>query len=307
MSKSSLKIAEFSAKDPVLSMARAMSFAPDGSLVTVARHIEKKSPTYFVRWDVNKGRILQTAQRSDGDFPSVLRFAPDDSVFVTDQARGTLYEFRDAKTFEVTMRVRCSNMTMFLGIDFSPDGEQFIASSMDGKTRVWPARQKGKVKELENSYHFVGFNAAGELFGADKEVDSINPKTGAARRRAKIPAPGGYTPNHTLFDDRTVLVSAPSRRGGRMTLTDTATWKTRFISMGKQTDSRELVISPDNRLAACGYDNGKVMVWNLVTGKKVANFVTSRKCLSCLAFSRDGQWLAGCNFYKIFVVKLGDV
>jgi WD40 repeat protein len=133
----------------------------------------------------------------------------------------------------------------------------------------------------------------------------MNPNTGAERRRAKIVALPNRG-NQVLSRDRTLLVTAPSRRGGKIALTDTATWKTRFISIGKQTDSRQLVISPDNRRVACGYDNGKVKVWDVASGKKVADFVTSRKCLSCLAFSRDSQLLAGCNFYKIFVARLGE-
>jgi WD40 repeat protein len=315
MPKPSLKVIEFAAKETVLNMVRAMRFAPDGSLVTVSRHREQKGPTYFARWDLEKKCVVQAMQRPEsknyGRSPSILRFAPQDGVVVTDQFsstgdRCTEFEFRDAKTFAVKQTLRCSNPNIFTSIDWSPDETSFAVSALDGLARVWSLRKKGGSKEIQNAgYAFIGFNAAGELFGVDFDVFSINPNNGALRKRGKT-IRAANLPIHVNSLDRSLLVTSALKGEATLVCTDTASWRNRSIRIGQQPHLVSLVLSPDNRLAACGYLNGTVTIWDLVAGKKIGSFKTSRKCLSCLAFSRDGKVLAGCNHYKIFAVKISN-
>jgi TonB family protein len=111
----------------------------------------------------------------------------------------------------------------------------------------------------------------------------------------------GFTP-----DSRLLLAA---RRQGRLDILDTSSWQNVRSIETSQGGITALAISPDGTLAATGSHGNTVKVWDIKSGKLVAEFLAdstnSNEYLEYLAFSPDANLLAtGGNFTKGLVLDL---
>ena len=111
----------------------------------------------------------------------------------------------------------------------------------------------------------------------------------------------GFTP-----DSRLLLAA---RRQGRLDILDTSSWQNVRSIETSQGGITALAISPDGTLAATGSHGNTVKVWDIKTGKLVAEFLAdstnSNEYLEYLTFSPDANLLAtGGNFTKGLVLDL---
>jgi TonB family protein len=111
----------------------------------------------------------------------------------------------------------------------------------------------------------------------------------------------GFTP-----DSRLLLAA---RRQGRLDILDTSSWQNVRSIETSQGGITALAISPDGTLAATGSHGNTVKVWDIKTGKLVAEFLAdstnSNEYLEYLTFSPDTNLLAtGGNFTKGLVLDL---
>lgn len=111
----------------------------------------------------------------------------------------------------------------------------------------------------------------------------------------------GFTP-----DSRLLLAA---RRQGSLDILDTSSWQNVRSIETSQGGITALAISPDGTLAATGSHGNTVKVWDIKTGKLVAEFLAdstnSNEYLEYLTFSPDTNLLAtGGNFTKGLVFDL---
>jgi TonB family protein len=111
----------------------------------------------------------------------------------------------------------------------------------------------------------------------------------------------GFTP-----DSRLLLAA---RRLGRLDILDTSSWQNVRSIDTSQGGITALTISPDGTVAATGSHGNTVKVWDIKSGKLVAEFLAdspnSNEYLEYLAFSPDANLLAtGGNFTKGLVLDL---
>lgn len=107
--------------------------------------------------------------------------------------------------------------------------------------------------------------------------------------------------------DSHLLLAA--RRHGRLDVLDASSWQILRSIDTKQGGITALAISPDGKLTATGSHGNTVKVWNIETGKLVAEFLAdstnANEYLEYLAFSPDASLLAtGGNFTKGLVIDL---
>jgi hypothetical protein len=77
----------------------------------------------------------------------------------------------------------------------------------------------------------------------------------------------------------------------RLVLVEVDTGK-EILSFRMPEHATGLVYSPDGKLLAVGTESGTIHLWELATGKEVAQVEGHRGGVSCLAFSADGRRLA---------------
>lgn len=91
------------------------------------------------------------------------------------------------------------------------------------------------------------------------------------------------------YDGRTLVTASDRSRG-------VCIWDSLQQRPGKHWSTQGIVtalaVSPASPLLSAADQTGTVWVWNLQTDSVIHRFVNRPNSVQCLAFSRDGQWLA---------------
>jgi RNA polymerase sigma factor (sigma-70 family) len=120
---------------------------------------------------------------------------------------------------------------------------------------------------------------------------------GRTEKLASSPSPADFGGTIALSPDGTVLATAP-QAGKRVRLWDTRTLKELPPLLDQPaTWVRPMTFSPDGKLLAVTYGDPAVRVWDLATRKKVRQLQGKDYYVDHLAFSADGQTLAGADGY----------
>jgi tetratricopeptide (TPR) repeat protein len=121
------------------------------------------------------------------------------------------------------------------------------------------------------------------------------------------PQPQDSVSRLAFTPDSHLLLAA--RRQGGLDVLDTSSWQILRSIETSQGSITALAISPNGKLAATGSHGNTVKVWDIETGKLVADFLAdstnANEYLEYLAFSPDASLLAtGGNFTKGLVIDL---
>lgn len=184
------------------------------------------------------------------------------------------------------------NYRDFHSVWFSPDGLEVIAASRSSSTiqQVFDA-QSGKalrqfnhqlVKTLcpspDGRQIACAVNGTVELFDIFAKKDSMSRDLG--KNHIEI---GAFSP-----DGRSIMA------GSFFTLysLDAQTLITRWATPPMtriQWPLKSVCFSPDSRLVAAGYDDGRVRLWNAATGAELHMFRLHAGAVRSLSFTQDGQ------------------
>ncbi len=208
---------------------------------------------------------------------------------------------------------------------FAGNGDQFLLADQDtGKTiRAF----EGKFRANEDSGLLVSdqgilFSPNGKIAAAcegSMEPGSTNTiwlwdvATGRLAQTLKWKQKGGACTAPWLMafsTDGQTLVSSLMGGGEPIRVWDMRTGKSLHVFGGRDSkvdwEVLSVAISPDGKTMATGTDTGSVHLWQLPSGKKLAEVRTGIPAVNCLAFSPDGRTIAsgGKNVIRLDPVPM---
>ena len=288
----------------------AIAFSPDGTRLAVG----SAAGVWIYDAKTYQELALLTGKH-EGDVSSIA-FSPD-SAKLASTSWDTL-QLWDIVTGEhlktVIEAFRTDDSWGFQSVAFSPDGEMLASGSGDGKIHLWDTAT-GKHLETLTGHTLdvtsLAFNPDGRTLasgGVDRTVRLWDVST-----REPLKTFVGHTGkvNSIAFspDGRTLVSGSTDRHIVLWGLTGSE--PKRFPS-GHAWAVRDIAFSPDGRVfASCGgrpVNGSTISLWDAVTGEHLKN-VAERSVanVSGVAFSRDGQTLAGSVGFREYTVRLWDV
>jgi WD40 repeat protein len=194
---------------------------------------------------------------------------------------------------------------LHVSVEFSPDGKLLVVVGerrRDG-VRLWSTatgRQVGSLKIVGGSGIQAAVLPDGKAVVTTEDVRSEEKKSGTIRftlwdiATGKIRWTqrrlGGWLEALTVSPTGEFFAAMTDRGLGLYDAEVGTEWGVFPIGEKQRVDL--LRFSPDGRTLALAGDEGKVILWEVATGKKRGEFVEHRGGISALAFSPDGRVLA---------------
>jgi WD40 repeat protein/serine/threonine protein kinase len=304
--------------------ARQVAFSPDGR-----RLVSVGEDGRVIVWDFASRRRLATLTDHAGAVTTV-GFSPDGKWFATGGADKTAIVW-DAATFErvATLRDHAAAVT---AAAFTPDGKYLATASCtpDERTVLWSVGRWEKVRELRfgncwgtlpftpDSRYVVdrrmgvweletGRNVAPSSTDWEGNWVSVSPDGTLAvaatpggnvrffdlKRREQLDNP------HVHRDHGRAVAFSPAGRYVATGAEKIMLWdaKTRQMITPLEYSSIvwNLAFSPDGRYLVSTHGDGAILVWDVNTRERVANFNEHVGAVESVAFSRDGRRVASAS------------
>jgi WD40 repeat protein len=179
-------------------------------------------------------------------------------------------------------------------IDFSHDGEWLASGSYDGAVRVWRVRDGALVRTLAGrgaTVWSVAFSPDGRQIASGGEDRTV--KLWRTADGVLLHTLTGHTLNvwHVAFSPDGQLVGSSSfDHSIRLWRADTGA-PIRTLS-GHSEAVVGFAFSADGKLLASGSDDSSIKLWRVSDGRLLRTIPVGNHIYS-VAFSPDGQWLAG--------------
>jgi WD40 repeat protein/predicted Ser/Thr protein kinase len=234
----------------------AFTFSPDSK-----RLVSAGEDRMAYVWDSATGALLATCRGHTSKVLSTA-FRPDGTRFVTASADGTVRQWDAATGKEVEPPYDRHAAEVFTAV-YSPDGQWVASAGADRTVRVWRATGRQDLAVLHGHTETVMQVA----FAADgRRLASLSVAEGRLWQGDDTVRVWNVDPEATL----------PVLRG-----------HTSYVY--------PVAFSPDGRWLASGGWDGKVRLWDAVTGELCAT-LPHPKHVHSLAFLREGSWLVTGSF-----------
>jgi RNA polymerase sigma factor (sigma-70 family) len=273
-----------------------LRFLPSGDtlvgLVTDAeRPAFKRSLGFF---EVKSGQLARTVEIDNTTF--CLAVSPDGKVIAAGNGQKTFSQLIDVATGKEIGRI--PSMPSLTSLAFAPNGRSLAgARSYNAAITVWDVASR---KLHPTAAEPVSFDRA--VFSADSRAliipggtrRTVDWRSGKVLRQFADVQPDGIIVSTHLSPDQTLHAVPDSR--GPIRLLDAVTGKEVRTLTGHTRLVNRMTFSRDGRrLATGGYDKS-IRVWDITSGRELAQFVpTTANGLGPLSLSDDGRILA-CSF-----------
>ncbi len=197
------------------------------------------------------------------------------------------------------------------GFTFAPDGNSLITTDPYGVLGVWDTRALRKTEalaELGSNYWGVALSPNSRWLAAGDGSGRVNTWDWKHRQpvqslafpfqwfgRLQFSRSSRFLWAWTMFNDRTT----------RFGIWRTEDWREVRLPGGLVEGLWSADLSPDDRLLATGYPDGRVKVWDFPSGQPVTTFTHHKGSVAAVVFSPDGRKLASASYDS--TVRLWDV
>ena len=243
-------------------------FSPDGTklatLVADPNSLEERPLNEVVTRliDVSTGRELATFSGGGGD----MTFSPDGKILAYSRRANKIHLLNTETGETVDISLSDPNDVPenprrpgVRALVFSPDGKKLVSGTKGGKVQVWDAE--------------IGI-ALTSFFAEEPSIDE--------RYRDPI-VTLAYSPDRSLLAVGSVkrirLLGSPKQPHFKE------------VSYGEDVWGRAMVFSPDNSVIVRGLKAGRIQLWDVTTGDKLAVLDGHTTTVRTLEFSADGKTL----------------
>ena len=271
---------------------RAVSFSPDGQCLAVASSIG----VWLYEVATSQPLILLPSEFS---VHSVV-FSPDGTLLASglDYGRIELWEV-ETGTKVATLEGHYHRVT---SVVFSPDGTLLASGSWDQIIKLWDVTKREVVGTWEVERKDYSVSRTSVVFSPDGTTLASGFMDGTIRlwdiatqtTIAKFEGHVDYINSVAISPDGTLLASGTL---GEVKFWDIAT-KRNIATLEGPGYGRvtSVVFSPDGTLLASGLNNGRIELWGVETGTKVATLEGHTGNVKSVSFSSDGTTLvSGSN------------
>ncbi|MFN8459870.1 MAG: hypothetical protein U0401_35350 [Anaerolineae bacterium] len=239
-------------------------------------------------WDLsNTQKLMEFAHEST---VYTVEPSPNGKWFATITENG-IARIWDIVTQKETVKVELEDKIRTVA--FSPDSEKFATGGDDNIARIWDVNTGREILSLSHASPLasVNFSSDGKwlVTGSSNDIRIWDTNNGHELNRFD----GGgrsvaFTPDNKLL---AIL---------RMGLVQIRTVETgEIITVIKEVDPIEdMTVNPNNQWLATGTVEGRVRVWDILTGKEIVRLAHHSYGIS-LAFSSDGMKLATGNWDEV--------
>jgi WD40 repeat protein len=225
-----------------------------------------------------------------------------DSQKVAAGGRKTAVFIWSADNGEVVARLNDDTMPETHCVTFSSDGKMLAAGGLHGQVRIWDVAEQKVLKSLDCTY---GGKVGGVEFSPDGK------KLAVTTKGLLIWDVNAGTIDYKIPED---IWSVAWNRTGKgivtagamgVRLIEPATGKVvkEFNSEGYETSV--VAFSPNSRSIASAYQDGRVCLWDSITGQRHYKFIDNRSSVLRLDFSSDAYLLFSASRWEAYVRDLG--
>ncbi|MCK4625493.1 MAG: WD40 repeat domain-containing protein, partial [Phycisphaerae bacterium] len=286
----------------------SMTVSPDGKTLAYGC---KDGTVRF--WSLEKKKEIFVLEGHKA-FVSCLVFSPDGKVLAVNSGGDCTVRLWDLATKKEIRRLPGSG-GKWNCLAFSPDGKTLAILRADKSAGLWNVKTGKPVHNFAghtDQIYTLAFSPDGKRLASGAVSSALGAKSGidsniriwdVPRRREIVnwPAHGTRGPNALAWmPDGKAIVSCGAEQFAGMWDTQTGKPIRAFGPHGRFVTS--VAVSPDGKIVATGGDNdGKVYLWNAVTGERFDKWEGKIGRNVKLAFSGDGKALAGTDSRSIYI------
>jgi len=293
---------------PVGAFTGSPVFLSRGDVVATV-HIQFRSDEFATsvkRWDQVTGRELEPISLKGGaNVFTISAFSPDGKTIVSGSGFDAPIRLYDLATGKELRQLDGQLMSSFVSqMTFAPDGKTVVAWSSDNTIRIWDVATGKLLRRIgePSGPQFMGIYLARTTvsnfaFSSDSKYLTLGTNGSSVRRWEVETGQELLTVNGHLGGVVALAVSADGKtvvtRGAERSVHvwDGASGQetSHFTVPG---DVTQAALAPDGQIVALGNPAGKLMVWEVRTGKELRQWQVSQGGFVGLAFSPDGKTLA---------------
>jgi WD40 repeat protein/serine/threonine protein kinase len=288
-------------------------FSPDGKRLASAG-----SDDTVKLWDLQTGQEVLTLRGHRSQVDS-LDFSPDGTRLISASYDQTVRVW-DATPLRnetgqefLTLRDHGSGVR---GVAFSPDGRWLASVGNDGKVRLWDPKLRladgtsPPIRILENwvGSNQVAFSHNSKFLASAGRFrpEALKIKLWDTTTWAELSVPSGIGSPVAFSPDDQYLAACKSGADALIEIRNIATGQEISSLRGHDWAIWDVTFDPNSiaqRLASASAD-GTVRIWDVMTAKEVTPLLGHTIDVRCVAFSRDGRFLASGGHDR--VVKVWD-
>ncbi len=261
-------------------------FSPDGQFLLTGT----ASSTHL--WDIETGTVLYSAEGYALRGEQAV-FSPDGASLLGVETSPSNVHLVDVLTGEIKQTLTGHTNSVDT-LAFSPDGRIIASAGWDNTARLWDAATGAELHVLSGHTNWVEV----VVFSPDGRYVLTASQDGTARLWDL--ATGEAI--HVLAARMGWVTDAMFSPDGRFVLTSDNNlirlWdlqQTRFTLPSTGTISR-VALSPNDKFAAIATMDGKVEVWELITGLKRYTFTAHPDIVTSISYSPDGRFILTSSF-----------
>jgi WD40 repeat protein len=269
------------------------AFSPDGQVLALGAR-----DSTIQLWDLR--RETQRALLRGQENPTLsLQFAPDGESLYSSSGRTLRVWSPQTRQPSAILAPRNGYLA---AVAISPDAQKVAAVDFHARlARIWRLSSRTVIAELPGSDGYAetcAFSPDGRLFalGSDETIKLYD--TTSFDRTQTLSNPGSTTTRLSFTPDGSIVVSSAPHLGSGLDRKWLKFWDLRsYLPLEKpgilSLNAAAAEFSPDGKLLAVGYFDGKLRVWNFEHEACELEVQPHQPgCIWSVAFSPDGHWLA---------------